>query len=96
MKNIKVYDNGGRSIDRFTVFYRDNPATPWGEYLALSDNPESPQGFSQCGALHEPLNSGVNKPGHDTVVKGLGQLIEFEALPPNVQQHVRRRLSEAA
>lgn len=46
MKKTKIYafDNGGETFDRYTIIDAK------GEMLGLSENPESPQGFSQwCG-----------------------------------------------
>jgi hypothetical protein len=41
-KNVKsIWDNGGKSIDRYTIVYKD------GDMLGLSEKPEHPQGFSQ-------------------------------------------------
>ena len=37
----KIYDNGGRTIDRYTVIFNDGSA--WG----ASENPGHPQGFGQ-------------------------------------------------
>jgi len=72
-----VWDNGGKTLDRYTVVFNIE-----GLALGLSDDPEHPQGFSQCG-------SGI--PGEH-----LGKLILFEDLPLNVRLHVHKRiLSEA-
>ena len=38
---IVVYDNGGESYDRYTIF------TPDGSVYGMSQNPTSPQGFNQ-------------------------------------------------
>ena len=38
-----VYDNGGKTVDRYTVVFND------GSCLGLSSNPTHPQGFSQWG-----------------------------------------------
>jgi hypothetical protein len=40
--NIKaIFDNGGKTFDRYTVIFDDGSA------LGLSHNPDSPLGFSQ-------------------------------------------------
>ena len=77
-----IYDNGGRTFDRFTVLIRPTtgPFRKKGEWecLGLSLYPEHPQGFSQWGtALQGPH---------------LGQEIFFEELPENVRLHIARRL----
>lgn len=75
---IAVYDNGGKSIDRYTVVLNERIGKDKYGAFALSHNPDSPQGFSQ----------------HIEVVMGshLGKKIKFLSLPKNVQTHVYRRL----
>lgn len=74
--NIKCYDNGGTSQDRYTVCFVDvawntYPVMdePWGMVLALAmdENPSAPWGFGQ----------------HTGAVAGrhLGRRIRFAALP---------------
>jgi hypothetical protein len=45
---IKVYDNSGRTADRYTVLFRD------GSFLNLSENPGHPQGVSVWGVGGKP------------------------------------------
>ena len=40
MKNVRVFDNGGISFDRYTVLID-------GDAFGMSHNPNSPQGFNQ-------------------------------------------------
>ena len=40
MKNVKVYDNGGRTIDRYIVIIGD-------DVYGMSDDANSSQGFNQ-------------------------------------------------
>jgi hypothetical protein len=44
-QTILVYDNGGKTMDRYTIFvtYSDGTKAVFG----MSDNPDSPQGFNQ-------------------------------------------------
>lgn len=39
LKITKIYDNNGKTIDRFTMFINDN------SIIGMSENPASPQGF---------------------------------------------------
>ena len=77
---VSVYDNGGRTADRYTVVFDAQRETAPRTFLALglSGRPDSPQGVSQF----------------TTAVKGrhLGRRIGFACLPANVQAHVRTRL----
>ena len=76
-----VYDNGGQTVDRYTVILSEGDAIPPRvPCLGLSDNPDSPQGFSQYGECLEGEH--------------LGKKISFEDLPENVQEYVKRRLEE--
>lgn len=80
--NIKCYDNGGKSFDRYTVVYLDEPERGLNYFAAvgLSEHPFHPQGFGQhC----------IATPG-----RHLGKLIEFEALPEDCKKLVLRDLEE--
>ena len=75
---VAVYDNGGATLDRYTVIPLD---ADWhGMALGLSTQPSHPQGFSQWGQCSEGPH--------------LGKRIRFEQLPRNVQEHVMMRLGE--
>lgn len=83
-KNIRCYDNGGKTFDRYTVVYMDYPERKAGMYEAIgaSDSPFHPQGFGQhCMAAPG---------GH------LGRRIPFESLPEGVQKMVRQDFSRDA
>lgn len=80
-ETIRVYDNGGKTFDRYTVVC-DNDEYPTHEMcpmLALSSDPTSPQGFSQHTEGHEGRH--------------LGKRVAFESLPENIQRHITYRLS---
>jgi hypothetical protein len=53
MQKIRIYDNGGKTFDRFTAVYMDHPERAGfyktGLYAArgMSENPFHPQGFGQ-------------------------------------------------
>ena len=83
MVKIKaVYDNGGKTFDRYTIYIDQVEATHNGHKmyacLGLSGNPTSPQGFSQWsyGML------GVHN----------GKKITLADLPKNVREHAMRRI----
>jgi len=40
-RETDIYDNGGKSIDRYSIVFKD------GDLVGMSDNPKSPQGFNQ-------------------------------------------------
>lgn len=80
MQIYKIYDNGGKTIDRYQVLTEPWYAGKSCVSLGLSDDPESPQGFSQWGSAYDG--------------KHLGKRIAFESLPENVQNHILGRLSD--
>ena len=60
MKIAKVYDNQGKSFDRYTLLFEGRP-----DALGLSHNCESPQGFSQFGVAIEGRHLGREIPFKD-------------------------------
>ncbi len=50
MKSLKIYDNGGKTIDRYTVILD-------GAVFTMSDDPLSPQGFNQYWGRKEELKN---------------------------------------
>lgn len=76
MNNVKCYDNGGETCDRYTVVYLDYP-TRDGLFngVGCSENPFHPQGFGQ----HIECEYGSH----------LGNKISFSSLPKDVQTLVK-------
>ena len=79
---VSVYDNGGKTADRYTVVFDDQPERGRGMYaaLGLSEHPGNPQGVSEF----------------TTAMKGrhLGKRVQFRQLPAEVQNHVIARLRD--
>lgn len=78
--NIRCYDNGGKSADRYTVVYMDEPERTPNLYAARGMNAEPfhPQGIGMCCTA---------MPG-----RHLGRRIAFEELPADCQKLVRQDL----
>ena len=74
MRIKSIYDNKGESSDRYTVIFQSErfPA------LNLSDNCDSPQGFSQFSEIVEGPH--------------LGEEISTLDLPENVRKHLKERM----
>lgn len=76
--NIKCYDNGGRTADRYTVLYLDRRVNGGSrgpcEGVSMSATPFHPQGFGQ----------------HGDFVRGshLGKVIRFKDLPEDCRKLV--------
>ena len=98
---VRVYDNGGKSVDRYLVLFEDMESVradgitlvdrpvPYGprQALALSDNPSYPQGVSLWGYESPPNTWGV-------AGQMRWQRIPFDSLPENVREHVIARATE--
>jgi len=81
MNIYKIYDNGGETVDRYTILLGHHNFGCAGASLAVSDDPAHPtHGFSQWGEA--------------TDGEHLGKEIKFEDLPKNVQEHITERLKE--
>ena len=79
--NIRCYDDGGKSVDRYTVVYMDQPESGYKHYacVGMSANPFHPQGVGQHSIA--------------TVGRHLGKRIQFEDLPEDCRELVRRDLA---
>lgn len=83
-QRFKCYDNGGKTADRYTVVYIDQPEYQSGTFAAvgMSEDPYAPQGFGQhCIAM----------PG-----RHLGKRVAFKNLPEKCQSLVIHDLCEQA
>ncbi len=86
MKVGSVWDNGGATCDRYTVFYKGRGSIDWTPdgktrlraCLGMSENPTHPQGFGQHCFGH---------PGRHN-----GRRIEFSDLPKECRELVNREL----
>lgn len=72
------FDDGGETIDRYTIFYKRHGWEPWRDYLAASAAPFHPQGFGQHGES-DPFYRRAD-------MAHLGEPIRFAALPADVQK----------
>ena len=77
---IRCYDNGGQTVDRYTVVYMDFPERQRGFFLSLgmSEDPSHPQGFGQ----HSVAMLGAH----------LGRRVPFETLPESCRRVIEADL----
>jgi hypothetical protein len=74
-QEISIYDNGGKTADRYTVVYLENClGKELYECRGMSEHPTHPQGYGQLGSA---------TPG-----RHLGKFIEFDELPKECQMVV--------
>ena len=79
-KVCRIFDNGGASVDRYTIALKGYRVEGWGmvyPYLASSSHPFHPQGFGQHGESREFLTG-----------KHLGKRVAFDTLPVDVQTFI--------
>jgi len=83
LNQVRIYDNGGKTIDRYTAVYMFAPET-WQpgcfDARGMSKYPFSPQGF---GCFTSAM------PG-----KHLGKRIKFEKLPKDCKKLILQDLEE--
>ena len=85
MQIYKIYDNNGKTWDRYTVLTEPDPLKPTlgkpsYDALGLSDNCDEPGGFGQWSEAFDGDH--------------LGKEISFDDLPENVQDHIAERLKD--
>ena|ERR1035437_11140408 len=95
MKILGIYDNGGKTFDRYTVVYSEVVSTtilprvigvrPYKKFIryearGMSANPFHPQGVGQMTTASRG--------------KHLGKIIKFSDLPKDCQKLIRQDLGE--
>ena len=78
MQNIKVYDNGGSTVDRYTIVFMNDP---------IGDN-YGCLGVDAFGGRYFSNYSECKDGAH------LGKLIHFNDLPNKTKLHVLSRIEE--
>ena len=86
---LALYDNGGKTFDRFTVFYADPVPGPGGPRiggLGMSTDPFHPQGLG-CSFEYEAHEVAAYRyrASHDAV--------KWSDLPPRVKECIRADLA---
>lgn len=88
LDELRCWDDGGKSIDRYTVVWPD------GDYLAMDANPYRPSGFGQHGGGTE-YEPDCEKRGGE-LWSYLGRMISFHDLPTECQKLVLSDLKAEA
>jgi len=76
---VGIYDNGGRSVDRYTVVASDRQGA-LNVCLSMSAQPDRADGFSQWGECDL------------STVERTGKRVDFYSLPDRVQKHITKRM----
>ncbi len=78
MNNIEIFDNGGKTADRYTLINGD------GDVFGFDDHPFHPQGFGQyCGNIDQWTSRKTNH---------LGKKITIDELSDQAQTFVEERI----
>ncbi|MCX6304392.1 MAG: hypothetical protein NT040_05455 [Bacteroidetes bacterium] len=78
MRKFRIFDNGGKTVDRFTLINN------WGEVFGFDENPFNPLGFGQfCGNISQ---------WQSKATKHLGRKISFDALTKEAKEFVKDRI----
>ena len=77
---IKVYDNGGKTLDRYTVLIRNYEMGGFDVYTMSSD-PLSPQGINQYNHTADLINT-------IRIAETSGKRIDYELLPLDVKRAI--------
>lgn len=93
----RIWDNGGRTFDRYTVIYTHyrlpkEHGSMWSNrkvypYVGMSKHPFHPQRFGQHGELYDYLHYHLQRLCPDKVIR-------FAGLPPDCQKLVMWDLAE--
>lgn len=83
LKLIKVTDNGGKTMDRYTAYFKGDGQVDGDYILCMSDYALSSQGVCMSDA---------SKPEY--IVNDKGKELEFNDLPDQVQQAITNFIAE--
>ncbi len=81
MQIYRIYDNGGESIDRYTIVMKYQP---WNDKT---------QGYFPCLGVDGIGGNVFSQWGSCVVGSHLGKQIKFTDLPIQTQEHVNQRLT---
>jgi hypothetical protein len=87
---IRIYDNGGKTVDRYTFVFPSLDVPHNNDYYGSSENPFHPQGFGQYAGNY-PCSNNRN-------YRHLGKLIPPESLPEQARkwfEQINRDYKEA-
>lgn len=82
---IKCYDNGGKSYDRYAVVFAEKINGSY-VFVGMSSNPNRPMGFAMC----DQSDNRIDIPSYSH----LGRRVDFEKLPNDCQVWVKQIYEE--
>ena len=80
--SIRIYDNGGKTVDRYTLVVPSIDEPGKLDMYGFNESPFHPQGFGQYSGSYMPMGS----------YSHLGKLVSLEDLPEQAQRFVTNTL----
>ena len=88
---LAIYDNGGKTFDRYTVFYKPTESASYSElwigYRGMSESPSSPQGFG----IYSEMPAHQARAYRSSIYR---ESAKWSSLPDAVKDVVRRDCAE--
>jgi len=81
---VRIYDNGGKTIDRYTLVVPSVNTPGMLDMYGFNDNPYHPQGFGQYAGEYRQMSS----------YSHLGKLVSLDSLPDDARRFVKDTLTE--
>ena len=80
---VRIYDNGGKTIDRYTLVVPSTNTPGMLDMYGFNDAPYHPQGFGQYAGEYPKMGS----------YSHLGKLVSLDGLPEQAQRFVKETLT---
>ena len=81
---VRIYDNGGKTIDRYTLVVPSVNTPGMLDMYGFNDDPYHPQGFGQYAGEYRQMGS----------YSHLGKLVSLDSLPDEARRFVKDTLTE--
>lgn len=81
---VKLYDNGGKTADRYSLFVPSVNEPGKEDWYSFSESPYHPQGVGMYGGADYPMPS----------YRHMGRLISYSDLPEQAKRYVKDTLTQ--
>lgn len=82
MKIIGIYDNGGKTVDRYTIVLDEMSTPQFNDMLGIGDSP----------SIYSQFTSGQFDTKNPSGNRHLGKRVRFEELTEELQKHIAERI----
>jgi hypothetical protein len=87
-KNIKIYDNGGKTLDRYTIVFTDR------QYYREGSQRDQDRFVKEALACNSEPFHGIGMHVSATCGRHLGKRITFEECPEQVQKFILQNMED--